>query len=565
MITENKEVNLDTKLLKKQYEILGHKDVGYTEIRHFKIVKARMDVIQFFTNDFFEFSSILEKESKCLCTGGLYVGINSRSVKKGTSKDVAILSCIVLDLDPIRDTGTSSSDESWNESINLANKISESFINSIVVSSGSGAHVYIPIEPIPADEEIESRLKAWGKTIQDKYNNDKVKIDSIFDLARVIRVFGSHNSKSNRRCEPISVIPEVINRTKFDEIVPKLETRKIEYVKTKETEKIPNGFRNQTLASLAGTMRRRGFSEGSIFSALMEENDTKCSPPLSQGEIRAIASSVSRYSPEQKVNTNIKTLDESYFQGLETRKPGIMTGFEKLDQMMAGLKPGRLYVIAARPTEGKTTFLTQIAENLSQRNTRVLYFPTEVGASSLYDKIVSKASAINLRRFQWGTFSEAERNVLNGIRAELIRSSKLFIAEDFALTIEKVQKTIEEIQPQVVIVDFLQSMQFEEGGSPKELAKAVIAFKSFAGKYQIPFIMASQLSRAAEGSTMTLSLLKGSGAIEEQGDDIIYLYTLDKMVYPRPVNIHIMKSKYGESGIVKMDFYASTCEFKEKA
>lgn len=72
---------------------------------------------------------------------------------------------------------------------------------------------------------------------------------------------------------------------------------------------IPQGMRDDVLTSLAGTMRRRGFGEGAILAALREENATKCSPPLPDGDVVRIARSVSRYAPAQEipVRTGITT------------------------------------------------------------------------------------------------------------------------------------------------------------------------------------------------------------------------------------------------------------------
>lgn len=63
-------------------------------------------------------------------------------------------------------------------------------------------------------------------------------------------------------------------------------------------EYITEGARNSTLTSLAGTMRRRGMSPEAIFAALMAENLKRCVPPLDEGEVQAIAESVSKYPPE---------------------------------------------------------------------------------------------------------------------------------------------------------------------------------------------------------------------------------------------------------------------------
>lgn len=64
------------------------------------------------------------------------------------------------------------------------------------------------------------------------------------------------------------------------------------------TEVIPEGARNGTLASLAGAMRRKGMSREEIAVALLAVNTGRCSPPLPDKEVEAIAGSIARYEPE---------------------------------------------------------------------------------------------------------------------------------------------------------------------------------------------------------------------------------------------------------------------------
>ena len=63
------------------------------------------------------------------------------------------------------------------------------------------------------------------------------------------------------------------------------------------SETIPEGERNNTLTSLAGTMRRRNMSRDTILAALESENATKCAPPLADEEVAGIAASAARYEP----------------------------------------------------------------------------------------------------------------------------------------------------------------------------------------------------------------------------------------------------------------------------
>lgn len=65
-------------------------------------------------------------------------------------------------------------------------------------------------------------------------------------------------------------------------------------------EAIPEGERDSTLASLAGTMRRRGADEAAILAALRVTNEQRCKPPLADDELERIAASIGRYEPEQK-------------------------------------------------------------------------------------------------------------------------------------------------------------------------------------------------------------------------------------------------------------------------
>lgn len=61
---------------------------------------------------------------------------------------------------------------------------------------------------------------------------------------------------------------------------------------------IPEGQRNETLARLAGAMRRVGMSQAEIFAALQQVNADRCSPPLPLREVERTAVSIARYEPD---------------------------------------------------------------------------------------------------------------------------------------------------------------------------------------------------------------------------------------------------------------------------
>ena len=71
-------------------------------------------------------------------------------------------------------------------------------------------------------------------------------------------------------------------------------------------DKIFDGKRNTHLASLAGSMRRRGMTEEEIEIALQAVNQLRCSPPLSEEEVAKIAESIGRYEPASNSKLGIE-------------------------------------------------------------------------------------------------------------------------------------------------------------------------------------------------------------------------------------------------------------------
>lgn len=116
-------------------------------------------------------------------------------------------------------------------------------------------------------------------------------------------------------------------------------------------ERIAQGRRNATLASLAGTMRRRGMSQAAIEAALLAENAARCAPPLPEGEVRAIAASVARYEPEGRQS---KEGGYSMADLLDAELPEPVW-------VVPDLLPAGLSLLAGRPKQGKSFLALQLA------------------------------------------------------------------------------------------------------------------------------------------------------------------------------------------------------------
>lgn len=91
-----------------------------------------------------------------------------------------------------------------------------------------------------------------------------------------------------------------------------------------DREVIPDGQRNSTLTRLAGVMRRAGMGRSEIFAALRQTNESRCNPPLDEGEVFRIAHSICRYEPDQATVAVVHGHFEQLFPG--DSEPGIGPG-----------------------------------------------------------------------------------------------------------------------------------------------------------------------------------------------------------------------------------------------
>src|SRR5882724_3125097 len=122
---------------------------------------------------------------------------------------------------------------------------------------------------------------------------------SVAEVARIMRVPGTKNVKRGARC---CLLRDDGPRYDLDDFIAagiyhESETTPAGNNGHSDQDAISEGHRNTTLASFAGTMRRRGMSKPAIEAALLEENVQRCTPPLPEAEVRGISMSIARYAP----------------------------------------------------------------------------------------------------------------------------------------------------------------------------------------------------------------------------------------------------------------------------
>lgn len=117
---------------------------------------------------------------------------------------------------------------------------------------------------------------------------------------------------------------------------------------------------------------------------------------------------------------------------------GVRTGFSDLDRLLSGLKPGRLYVVAARPSMGSTTFaLNVVAHVATVEQLPVVYFSPLVSNQDLLNRLIASVGRIDRRRLTVGQLSDEEWKRLPEA-TKMIHGAPLYIDDTAPMTIEHI-------------------------------------------------------------------------------------------------------------------------------
>lgn len=259
--------------------------------------------------------------------------------------------------------------------------------------------------------------------------------------------------------------------------------------------------------------------------------------------------------------------------------PGLLTPFDNFNARLVALQPGSLYIIAARPSVGKTALALQIAYYVSKK-VKVAVFSLEMSAAELVRRLISSESNINNTLIKKGTLNQYELDSIDQVVSEI--NDNLIIDDGAGLTAESLRvKAINlkvKYNIELIVLDYLQLMEANNKYSnnrENDISTISRALKRLAKELKIPVIALSQLSRETEKRKTgkpTLSDLRESGAIEQDADVVMFLYQparylskdeLDPKTLPNETEMIFAKNRDGDIGPEYLQFIPSLVKFKE--
>lgn len=343
---------------------------------------------------------------------------------------------------------------------------------------------------------------------------------------------------------------------------------------TELTNYVPTAAHVEQYAEIVAqkAVRRRLIKASQDITGISYDESMELRDLIEEAETRLFQ--VSQQHIKQSV-VSIETILAESFERLDdlhkdkNKLRGVSTGFKDMDAMLAGLQRSDLFILAARPSMGKTAFSLNLAHNVAKLSKQpVLFFSLEMSKEQLVDRLLSVESGVDAWALRTGNLTDADFEKIGQAMGEL-SESPIYIDDSPSITVSDLRTKARReahVHPLgLIIVDYLQLMsggaRFGDGNRVQEISEISRGLKGVARELNVPLIALSQLSRSVESRSPQipqLSDLRESGSIEQDADVVAFIYRED---YYNPdtdrkgiTDILIKKHRNGPTGGVELFF-----------
>ena len=286
---------------------------------------------------------------------------------------------------------------------------------------------------------------------------------------------------------------------------------------------------------------------------------------------------------QKKGSKNTEELNEVLHRNLvsideKARNKGALTGVPSglidLDKVTTGFQNSDMVVLAARPSMGKTAFVLNVAQRAAAKGYKIMIFSLEMSNEQLGMRLLAMESRIDSQKLKIGDLDAAEWERLY-LAIDELSKGEIVTDDTPGLSLVSVKNKCRKMKAEkgldMVIIDYLQLL--ESDGKSENRLQEITSFsrgiKQLAREMNCPVIVLSQLSRSPEtrpNHRPILSDLRESGAIEQDADQVLFLYR-DEVYNPETEDvgtceINVAKNRNGPIGTVKVRWEANHTRFE---
>jgi replicative DNA helicase len=212
---------------------------------------------------------------------------------------------------------------------------------------------------------------------------------------------------------------------------------------------------------------------------------------------------------------------------------GTPSGFTDVDSLTGGFQPGNLIVVAARPSMGKSSLATNIAENAAiDHGVPVALFSLEMSEAELAHRFIASQARVSSDELRKGRVrGDRWPKVLNAV--EKLASAPIYLDDSSDIGVLEMRAKARRLHARnglgLIVVDYLQLVRPDARADSRveQVGQISRGLKILARELNIPVIAVSQLSRAVESRNPPipmLSDLRESGQVEQDSDVVMFIY-----------------------------------------
>jgi replicative DNA helicase len=212
---------------------------------------------------------------------------------------------------------------------------------------------------------------------------------------------------------------------------------------------------------------------------------------------------------------------------------GLGSGFDDLDRITTGFRPGQMIVVAARPGVGKSTLGLDFCRAASIRqSTPSAIFSLEMTGAEISMRLLSAESKVAIHHMRGGGMTEADWNAI-GRAMPRVQSAPILIDDSPNLTMPEIRAKARRMRKQhgvgLIVIDYLQLMTSGRRVENRQVEVSEFSrqIKLLAKELEVPVVAISQLNRGSEQRTdkkPQLSDLRESGSIEQDADIVMMVH-----------------------------------------
>ncbi len=328
------------------------------------------------------------------------------------------------------------------------------------------------------------------------------------------------------------------------------------------------------ISACAGVIEKAQSGDYDDVSVLFDEAQSSVLE-LGQGRTRA---------EFMRMNAVLTAVVERVQKAYEEKRDltGLDTGFHKLNELTAGLQPGELIILAARPGMGKTALALNLATNAARLGTTsVAVFSLEMPTVQLGGRVLSSEAGVEGPRMRSGFLLPEDIEKLLHHHG-LLERLPLFIDDTPAISVMEVRAKCRRLHADescpplgLVVIDYLQLMKGPPGITSREQEISSISrnLKALAKELNLPVVALSQLNRGVESrpdKRPLMSDLRESGAIEQDADIIMFVYRdeyyrKEETEFPGQAEVILAKNRSGRTDKFMLSFQGKYTRFANLA